>query len=201
MKAVITGDIINSRKVASALWMGDLKDILKDYGNEPKDWEIYRGDSFQLIINPVDALEIALLIKAAIKQHKTLDVRIAIGVGTVDYTANKVTESNGTAFVNSGESFEGLKKQTLGIQTPWSGFNETFRVIFQLVVLFADNWTTTSAEIIKKALENPGINQKELALALNRKSQSSISASLNRAGYEELKNVIEYYKQEIKKQW
>ena len=71
MKAVITGDIINSRKVASALWMGDLKDILKDYGNEPKDWEIYRGDSFQLIINPVDALEIALLIKAAIKQHKT----------------------------------------------------------------------------------------------------------------------------------
>jgi hypothetical protein len=30
------------------------KDILKDYGNEPKDWEIYRGDSFQLIINPVD---------------------------------------------------------------------------------------------------------------------------------------------------
>jgi hypothetical protein len=30
------------------------KGYLKDYGNEPKDWEIYRGDSFQLIINPVD---------------------------------------------------------------------------------------------------------------------------------------------------
>ncbi|MEZ7507325.1 transcriptional regulator [Flavobacterium sp. Arc2] len=201
MKAVITGDIINSRKVASALWMEDLKGILNAYGNEPKDWEIYRGDSFQLVVDPRDALEIALLIKAAIKQHKVLDVRMAIGVGTVDYTADKVTESNGNAFVNSGECFEGLKKQTLGIQTPWSGFNETFTVIFQLVVLFADNWTPTSAEIIKKALENPNINQKELALALNRKSQSSISASLNRAGYEELKNVIAYYKQEIKKLW
>ncbi|MEZ7497955.1 transcriptional regulator [Flavobacterium sp. Arc3] len=201
MKAVITGDIINSRKVASALWMEDLKGILNAYGNEPKDWEIYRGDSFQLVVDPRDALEIALLIKAAIKQNKVLDVRMAIGVGTVDYTADKVTESNGNAFVNSGECFEGLKKQTLGIQTPWSGFNETFTVIFQLVVLFADNWTPTSAEIIKKALENPNINQKELALALNRKSQSSISASLNRAGYEELKNVIEYYKQEIKKLW
>jgi predicted XRE-type DNA-binding protein len=67
--------------------------------------------------------------------------------------------------------------------------------------LFANNWTTTSAEIIKKAIENPDMNQKELAMALNRKSQSSISASLKRAGYEELKNVIEYYKQEIKKQW
>jgi hypothetical protein len=28
---------------------------------------------------------------------------------------------------------------------------ETFRIIFQLVVLFADNWTTTSAEIIKES--------------------------------------------------
>ncbi|CAM3087684.1 transcriptional regulator [Flavobacterium frigoris] len=201
MKAVITGDIINSRKVASALWMEDLKDILNAHGNEPKDWEIYRGDSFQLLVNPIDVLEIALLIKATIKQHKALDVRMAIGVGTVDYTANKVTESNGAAFVNSGECFEGLKKQTLGIQTPWSGFDDAFTIILQLVVLFADNWTTTSAEIIKKALENPSSNQKELALALNRKSQSSISASLNRAGYEELKNVIEYYKQQIKKQW
>jgi hypothetical protein len=201
MKAVITGDIINSRKVASALWMSDLKGILNAYGKEPKDWEIYRGDSFQLVVDTRDALEIALLIKATIKQYKALDVRMAIGVGTVDYTADKVTESNGNAFVNSGECFEGLKKQTLGIQTPWSEFDETFSIIFQLVVLFADNWTTTSAEIIKKALENPNINQKELALALNRKSQSSISASLKRAGYEELKNVIAYYKQEIKKQW
>jgi len=201
MKAVITGDIINSRKVASALWMGDLKGILSTYGNEPKHWEIYRGDSFQLLVDPIDTVEIALLIKATIKQHKKLDVRIAIGIGTVDYTADKVTESNGIAFVNSGECFERLKKQTLGIQSPWSGFNENFTIIFQLIVLFADNWTTTSAEIIKKALENPSVNQKELALALNRKSQSSISASLKRAGYEELKNVIEYYKQEIKKQW
>jgi len=201
MKAVITGDIINSRRVASALWMEDLKSILNVYGNEPKDWEIYRGDSFQLVVDPIDALEIALLIKATIKGNKALDVRMAIGVGTVDYTADKVTESNGNAFVNSGECFEGLKKQTLAIQTPWTEFDKTFTIIFQLVVLFADNWTPTSAEIIKKALENPDFNQKELALALNRKSQSSISASLKRAGYEELKNVVEYYKQEIKKQW
>lgn len=200
MKAVITSHIINSRKVASALWMEDLKGILNAYGNEPKDWEIYRGDSFQLVVDPRDALEIALLIKATIKQHKSLDVRMAIGIGNVDYSADKVTESNGIAFVNSGECFEGLKKQTLGIQSPWSGFDENFTIIFQLIILFADNWSTTSAEIIKKALENQGVNQKELALALNRKSQSSISASLKRAGYEELKNVIEYYKREIKKQ-
>jgi hypothetical protein len=201
MKAVITGDIINSRKVASALWMDDLKQVLNAYGSEPKDWEIYRGDSFQLVVAAEDALEVAFIIKATIKQHKELDVRMAIGVGNVDYIAEKVTESNGTAFINSGEYFENLKKQTLGIQTPWEEFDQIFEIIFSFMLMIADNWTSTSAEILKKALENPEINQNQLATALNRKSQSSISASLKRAGYEELKNMIAFYKQEIKKQW
>jgi len=201
MKAVITGDIMHSRKLASAVWLADLKAVLNSYGSEPKDWEIYRGDSFQLVVPAEEALEIALLIKATIKQHKVLDVRLAIGVGTVDYNADKVTESNGAAFINSGECFESLKKQTLGVKTPWTEFNSVFEVIMPLVLLVADNWTSTSAEILKKALENPEINQNQLATALNRKSQSSISSSLKRAGYEEIKNTIAFYKQEIKKQW
>ncbi|MEO8253418.1 MAG: SatD family protein [Flavobacterium sp.] len=201
MKAVITGDIINSRKVASAIWMEDLKHILTNYGTEPKDWEIYRGDSFQIVTEAANALEIVFMIKATIKQHKELDVRMAIGLGTIDYIANKVTESNGTAFINSGECFEDLKKQTLGIKSPWEEFDTSFAILFSFVVMIADNWTSTSAEILKKALENPEINQNQLAKALNRKSQSSISASLKRAGYEELKNMITFYKQQIKKQW
>lgn len=201
MKAVITGDIMHSRKVLSSVWLTDLKAVLKNYGNEPKDWEIYRGDSFQLLVLAEDALEIALLIKATIKQHKELDVRMAIGVGNVDYSADKITESNGTAFINSGECFEGLKKETLGIQTPWIEFNSTFEVILSFMLMIVDNWTSTSAEVIKKAFENPEINQNQLATVLNKKSQSSISASLKRAAYEELKNMIAFYKQEIKKQW
>jgi hypothetical protein len=70
-------------------------------------------------------------------------------LGTIDYTSNKVTESNGVLSLIQG-MFWRIKKQTLGIQTPWSGFDETFTIILQLVVLFADKWTTTSAEIIKK---------------------------------------------------
>ncbi|WP_140486911.1 transcriptional regulator [Flavobacterium sp. GSA192] len=201
MKAVITGDIMHSRKVLSSVWLTDLKAVLKNYGNEPKDWEIYRGDSFQLLVPAEDALEIALLIKATIKQHKALDVRMAIGVGNVDYSADKITESNGTAFINSGECFEGLKKETLGIQTPWIEFNSTFEVILSFMLMIVDNWTSTSAEVIKKAFENPEINQNQLATVLNKKSQSSISASLKRAAHEELKNMIAFYKQEIKKQW
>lgn len=200
MKAVITGDIINSRKVASGLWLEDLKKVLNVYGSEPKDWEIYRGDSFQLVLVAEKALEAVLIIKATIKQHKELDVRMAIGLGEMDYIADKITESNGSAFVNSGECFEELKKQTLGIKTPWAAFNSSFNLLFSFVLMVADNWTSTSAEILKKALENPEFNQSQLAQSLNRKSQSSISASLKRAGYEELKNMIAFYKQQIQKQ-
>lgn len=200
MKAVITGDIINSRKVASGLWLEDLKQVLNTYGKEPKDWEIYRGDSFQLVLTAEKALESAFIIKATIKQYKELDVRMAIGLGEMDYIAEKITESNGSAFINSGECFEDLKKQTLGIKTPWEDFDSSFNLLFSFVLMVADNWTSTSAEILKKALENPEFNQSQLAEALNRKSQSSISASLKRAGYEELKNMIAFYKQQIQKQ-
>ncbi|WP_026713776.1 hypothetical protein [Flavobacterium daejeonense] len=201
MKAVITGDIMGSRKLASAIWLPELKTVLSHYGSEPKDWEIYRGDSFQLLVPAEEALEIALCIKATIKQFKEIDVRMAIGVGAVDYLAEKITESNGEAFINSGECFEDLKKQTLGLKTPWEPMNATFSVVFPFMLMIADNWTSTSAEILKKAIENPEFNQSQLAESLNRKSQSSISSSLKRAGYEELKNMISFYKQQIQKQW
>lgn len=200
MKAVITGDIMGSRKLASAIWLPELKAVLSHYGSEPKNWEIYRGDSFQLLVPAEEALEIALCIKATIKQFKEIDVRMAIGVGAVDYLAEKITESNGGAFINSGECFEDLKKQTLGLKTPWEPMNATFAVVFPFMLMIADNWTSTSAEILKKAIENPEFNQSQLAESLNRKSQSSISSSLKRAGYEELKNMISFYKQQIQKQ-
>jgi hypothetical protein len=38
-----------------------------------------------------------------------------------------------------------------------------------------------------------------LAFALNRKVRARLAHPLNREQYEELKNVVEYYKQEIKR--
>ena len=49
MTSIITGDIINSRAIANPKhWMEPLKKVLSVYGNNPKAWEIYRGDSFQV---------------------------------------------------------------------------------------------------------------------------------------------------------
>jgi hypothetical protein len=197
MEAIITGDLINSRQVEPNEWMPALKKVLKKYGKEPKNWEIFRGDSFQLNTKPEDALMAALLIKAEIKQWKDLDVRIGIGLGEITYPAAKITESNGTAFLNSGECFEELKKQTLAIKTPNKDLNATLNLMIELASLTIDRWTETAAKLIKLKIENPTANQKDLANMLNKTAQGTISEGLKRGGYDELHKLMDYYKLKI----
>jgi hypothetical protein len=197
MEAIITGDLINSRQVEPSEWMPALKKVLKKYGKEPKNWEIFRGDSFQLNTKPEDALMAAILIKAKIKQWKNLDVRIGIGIGEITYQAAKITESNGTAFLNSGECFEELKKQTLAIKTPHKDLNETLNLMIELASLTIDRWTETAAKLIKLKIENQNLNQKDLANLLNKTAQGTISEGLKRAGYDEIQRLLNYYKLKI----
>src|SRR5688572_5234068 len=105
--SVITGDIIQSRKTNYPLWMPKLKKTLSLEGKSPRTWQVYRGDSFQIEIkDPADAFLTAIRIKATIKTVKNLDVRMAIGVGDKKFSSSHVVESDGDAFVRSGEKFE-----------------------------------------------------------------------------------------------
>ena len=81
MIGIITGDIISSRKLSSKIWMDNFKQLLDTFGENPTEWEIYRGDEFQLEVkNPEDILMIAFQIKSYFKTLK-LDVRMSIGFG------------------------------------------------------------------------------------------------------------------------
>nr|WP_320120209.1 SatD family protein [uncultured Marinifilum sp.] len=198
MKAVLTGDIINSRKGNVTEWLNSLKTVLQKYGNEPKQWEIYRGDSFQLVISPEEALVAAFHIKASLKQTKNYDVRIGIGLGEESHSAYKVSESNGGAYVNSGECFEKLKKQTLALGSNNNDFDNTINLILSLILLSANSWSNTVAKTIKTSLENPDKHQKEIAKLLG-KSQSSISEALKRGGYEEILKINNFYRAQLSK--
>jgi sensor c-di-GMP phosphodiesterase-like protein len=94
MKAVITGDIINSRKVSSSM-DERLKECFERIWQRTEKTGKY-SDS----VNPADARD-SVATKATIKQAQS--IRCSYGnIGTIDYTSNKVTESNGSAFINSG---------------------------------------------------------------------------------------------------
>lgn len=196
MIAVLTGDIINSRKEKASVWLPLLKEVLESYGKEPNQWEIFRGDSFQLCTAPENAFSAAIHIKAAIKEVKDLDVRIGIGLGDQDHRAEKISESNGTAFVRSGESFEALKKQTLGITTGNSEIDELLNLLFSLALLTINNWSPTVAVTVRAFLEQPGKSQIEMAAILE-KSQSSLSEALKRGGYDEVMRLDEFYRKQI----
>lgn len=200
MVAVITGDIINSKRNNPKTWLKVLKKELEKAGKSPKTWDIYRGDSFQLLVNnPEDALLTAIKIKASLKSIKNTNVRMSVGIGDITYTAPKITESNGTAFVHSGEKFELLKKekQNLAIKSDWPAFDKDMNLFLKLASIAMDNWTTNAAEIVYTTLENPGKLQEELGRIVGIK-QNAISNRLKRAYYDEIVELNEMYVMKLK---
>lgn len=146
--AIITGDIINSTSLKSTqlrALVGHFSKALKQWN---KDFvmksEISRGDSFQCYLSePVHALQVALVIKTYLRSYvlfdvntvglgrslqsknkvsmtsKTIDARIAIGIGEVELKSKKLSISNGRAFELSGKLLDKMKgkKQAIGIST------------------------------------------------------------------------------------
>ncbi len=195
MTSVITGDIINSRDVLTEAWLHVLKKHFNTVGKTPKTWEVFRGDSFQIEIeNVADTLLFAITLKTAIKKIKDLDIRLAIGIGTKNFDAQKITEANGEAFINSGYAFDYLlKKQNLALKTPWEDIDNEFEVSLGLGLLIMDNWTVNSADFVHTFLENPNSTQKVIAKKLGI-SESSTSERRKRAGFDEIMKLEKRYR-------
>jgi len=200
MTSVITGDIIGSRQQHSEHWVEDLKKILAPFGQTPSQWEIYRGDEFQIeVTNPEDALLTAILVKAHLRAIKS-DARMSIGFGEKTHNAERISESNGSAFINSGELFETLKKQkvTLALRTGDLNLDENLNIMIQLALTFMDSWLVQSAEFVALAIENPTLSQEELGQKLGI-NQAAVSRRQKRAQFDLVMNLDRYFRKQIKK--
>lgn len=199
MIVILTADIINSRKLSSKKWINDFKALLLTFGKSPNDWEIYRGDELQMEIkNPEDALLIAFQIKAFFKSIN-LDVRMSLGFGDKTYKTRKITESNGTAFVRSGETFETLKKQkvNLALNSGNEVFDEELNLMLKLSLSFMDNWLQQSAEFVLIAIQNPTLSQEEIGVKLGI-NQAAVSRRQKRSNFDLLMQVENYFRKKIK---
>ncbi len=210
MVAIIIGDIINSRQIKDqGLWLDPLKKLFKNWGNSPKEWEIFRGDNFQLqISDPTDALLVVLQIKSLIKSLATgksnrlspIDVRIAIGIGDIEFKAKRISESNGNAFVRAGEKFEKLKseKLTIAVKTDWQEFDRDINLYLKLAALQMDNWTVSSAQLFQHKLINSESTQEAIGKHFGI-SQHSVSRRMSRANIEEIMEVESMFRIKLKK--
>ena len=200
MTSILTGDIIKSRSIKNPeLWLSILKEALTRCSEDSSQWEIYRGDSFQLELeSPADSLKAAIYIKACIKTIKRLDVRIAIGIGEKTFKGKSVVESNGEAFLFSGETLESLKKEkvNLKIKTTNDQLNQELNLYFKLASTIMDNWTTNSAEIVKLYMEQPQALQEELGkhIGIN---QNAVSSRQKRAHLDLIMQLEQFYRQKI----
>lgn len=197
MICIITGDIIGSRKIKDS-WLSSLKTALKVVSRENNKWEIYRGDSFQVQVEPENAIRTAAYLKACIRLNKPADVRMGIGIGEVKNKRKKLSESSGDAFINSGLAFDGLKqaKVNLAIKTNSIEFDEEINVLIKLSLIAMDSWGVVTAEMVKLALENENTVQSELA-AVSGRTQSSVSEALKRAHYSEIMEMNKLYCKKI----
>lgn len=204
MKAVVTGDIVNSTsmELKERTWLlTEISNFLKilDKENNTKS-ETFRGDSFQVLVHmPEQALKMALLIKTFIRSlekhiFKTIkktqainstdlyDARVAIGVGEIDKLAKKLAVSSGIAFTLSGHTLDKLKgkKQAIAISTDdhFNGELETASILLDAIIS-----KTTAAQCLVIHKKLLGITEIEIAKDLGIKqsavNQRSIAGNWN----------------------
>lgn len=197
MICIITGDIVGSRKIKDS-WLLSLKTALKIVSDQNSKWEIYRGDSFQVEVEPENAIRAAAYLKACIRVNKPADVRMGIGIGDIKNKRKKLSESSGDAFVNSGAAFDSLKqaKVNLAIKTDSADFDEEINILIKLSLISMDSWGIVAAEMVKLALENNNLLQSELA-AISGRTQSSVSEALKRAHYTEIMEMDRLYRKKL----
>lgn len=177
MHAVITGDLIDSTKFdvhELDLVLDTLNHEFEVLSNDHKDsnFKIFRGDSFQgITLDPSEALYLCLAIKTAVnklqfaqrKNSGLPDLRIAIGIGTVNLKRTTILESNGEAFQFSGKALDKMKGDypRMALKTSNNELNEEFNVHFSLLDSVTSKWSRESAEVVYFVLR--GYKEREIA--------------------------------------
>ncbi|MCU0432619.1 MAG: hypothetical protein MUC87_04095 [Bacteroidia bacterium] len=121
------------------------------------------------------------------------DARLSIGIGDINYKAKKLSESDGTAFHNSGRGFDALlKDRNLSITTDK---NITTQKSLELICEYVDHiikgWSFNQAEVVLALLKagNKEIKQSDLANKFGI-TQPSLSQRISSANWELLKKSI-----------
>jgi len=198
--SILTGDVIHSRKKKPDTWLDALRALWMGKRKEVVQWDIYRGDEFQLeIARPENALSSAIEIRALLRTMG-LDARISIGIGEKTYSADTITQSNGSAFIRSGELFEKLKQQkmTLGLNSGLPECDEPLNLMLKLATPIISSWLPQQAAYALAALQYPELSQEELGQKLDI-NQAAVSGRRKRSQFELIDELDNYYRSQIKK--
>lgn len=197
IRAVLTGDIVNSTRIGKANERKLLKSLQQVLAAHL--FEFYRGDSLQVYIKePRQALQMALLCRTAgmsITQDKIVvpsDVRVSIGIGQVNTSVKSLGNAKGEAFVLSGRAFdEELNTDTrLVISTANPMANAGLQVIADYINAIFKVMTSKQAVVIFELLK--GETQQQVAGKL-KKSKSTINQRVSAGRWPEIEKLLKQY--------
>ena len=173
MKGVITGDIVDSSQI-KAQNRGHLLNCLNSMSEElqlisPFRMELFRGDSFQLLVEDASAaMKIAILLRAGLihstpdKDEKAWDARISLGIGNVEFLSDSIVTSDGEAFQYSGRQLDEMGKQCLAVKTPWEEANKELELSTAFLDDIIKDWSGKQAGMIYLSLRQD-IPKKDVA--------------------------------------
>lgn len=213
--AVITGDVRKSTMLPAADLVRlpmVLKEIFNEFNLQLKNrdqslkYSIFRGDSFQLVTGPANALQAALFVRAGLRSaypttvSAAVDCRLAIAIGNIRNLSDNITESIGEAFTQSGRLLENMKKPSLmAIHTPSPSATSELNTELALCDELVRRWTHSQALLVPKLLnadvqmsiaDDTGISQPAIAKKLQAMGWQAIDQLLLR--YREICQELSY---------
>ena len=199
--AIITGDIVDSTEInfenrenTFAQFNIGLEMIRKKF---KIDYEWYRGDAFQLkTVQPAISLRIALMIKFWIKSFeieikKAHDIRLSLGIGTIEINKKQLSLSDGEAFRISGRNLDSLKssRQSLIIDANDS-YSNALKAESILLNAIINNITPIQSKVLFYKLK--GYKEEDIAKQLGL-AQSTVNQHSNAGNWNVFAKYIAYF--------
>lgn len=197
-RAVITADIVNS----TPSWVAELRRRIEQiiYASQAKtEIYFYRGDRFQCYLaDPYSVYRLALQLRTEARLFEKdrpnieTDLRISIGIGSVEMPVTQLATAQGAAFVLSGRGLDELEESERRLRIQCSDVKTN--IALKSISLFTDylfkSLTMKQAEVLQHLLNNR--TQLETAKLLN-KSQSTINRHVQSMGWKQIEELINLY--------
>jgi len=209
--AVITGDIVGfsklpevQRQMLDRIMKEGSKAVRKAFkGSIPLEVDVFRGDSWQLLISDIAvSLKVGLFLRAHLRAAMgtgKFDTRMAIGVGTVDFVPDdRVSKGDGQAYRHSGNALEQMTKASnMCFRFPEREIiEESIDVLVHLIDVLARNWSDKQALAITGVLQ--GLKQEKIgSLWKHPITQQSVNRHLQRAGWFAIEKAIGFFKKQL----
>lgn len=199
--AVLTGDVIDSRKVEDRARLYRLLDdrlaeLASRHGGHG---ERYRGDGFQLALpHAAPAMEVAVALRAALIEHsdpdQRWDARIAVAAGPAE---PGIAAADGATFVASGRALDALAGTTAHLSLTRLAQPEDpgLTLLVRFVDDLLDGWSPYSAEVVGLSLHHE-VSQQTLAERLGIR-QPSVHKRLRAARWTLLSDTLDYLRQRL----